>query len=137
MVNTVKKPTVTERLISLISEMSERQRIALLEALEKKLKIERRNYDRKACFTFVDLASQDRACREFIKDISEGGVYIKTPEPFSVGEEVVMTFSLPNSQEHLKVTGRIVRIDDRGIGVEFRIESPLERLSIRSIVKRL
>lgn len=137
MVSTVKKPTVTERLIALISEMSEGQQKILLDVLESKLKPERRNYGRKAYFTFVDLASQDHAYREFVKNISEGGVYIQTSRSFSVGEEVVVMFSSRDSKEHLKVTGHIVRVDGKGIGVEFEIDSPLERLSIRSLLKKL
>ena len=113
--------SVTDRLISLVMELSEEQQETLLEELELKLSKERRRHTRKPFITAVDFASQDRAYREFVQDISGNGVYIQTSRPFSVGQDVVLTFPFPDSQKHVKITGRIARVADTGIGVQFNM----------------
>ena len=115
--------SVTDRLISMVMELSEEQQETLLEELELKLSKERRRHTRKPFITVVDFASQGRAYREFIKDISGSGVYIQTSRPFSVGQDVVLTFPFPDSQKHVKITGRIARVADTGIGVQFNMRN--------------
>ena len=129
--------SVTDRLISLILELSEDQQETLLKELELKLSKERRGHTRKPFVTVVDFASQGRAYREFIKDISGSGVYIQTSRPFSVGQEVVLTFQFPDSQKHVKITGRIARVNDAGIGVQFNIISSRDKLPLSYLLKML
>ena len=129
--------SVTNRLISLVMELSEEQQETLLEELELKLSKERRRHTRKPFITVVDFASRGRAYREFVQDISGSGVYIQTLRPFSVGQEVVLTFPFPDSQKHVKLTGCIARVDDTGIGVQFDMRSSRDEFPIRSLLKML
>ena len=129
--------SVTDRLISLVMELSEEQQETLLEELELKLSKERRRHTRKSFITVVDFASQGRAYRELVQDIGESGVYIQTSRSFSVGQDVVLTFPFPDSQKHVKITGRIARVADTGIGVQFNMRSFREELPIRSLLKVL
>lgn len=129
--------SVTDRLISLVMELSEEQQETLLEELELKLSKERRRHTRKPFMTVVDFASQGRGYREFIQDISVSGVYIQTSRPFSVGQDVVLTFSFPDSQKHVKITGHIARVADTGIGVQFDMRRSREEFPIRSLLKML
>ncbi len=48
-----------------------------------------------------------------IKNISKGGVFIKTNETLSVGQEISLYFG----KEHMD--GTIIRVEPQGIGVEF------------------
>jgi Tfp pilus assembly protein PilZ len=134
---TSETPSVTDRLISLVMELSEEQQETLLDELELKLSKERRRHTRKPFVTVVDFASQGRAYREFVQDISGSGVFIQTSRPFSVGQDVVLTFAFPDSQKHIKITGRIARVADTGIGVQFNMRSPLDELPVRSLLKTL
>ena len=129
--------SVADRLISLVMELSEEQQETLLKELELKLSKERRRHTRKPFITVVDFASQGRAYREFIKDISGSGVYIKTSRPFSVGQDVVLTFPFPNSQKHVKITARIARVNDAGIGVQFDMKGSRDEFPIRALLKML
>jgi Tfp pilus assembly protein PilZ len=115
--------SVTDRLISLVLELPEEQQEALLAELELKLSKERRRHARKSFVTVVDFASQGRAYREFVNNISESGVYIQTSGSFSVEQDVTMTFSFPGYQKHVKISGRIARVEETGIGVEFDSKS--------------
>ncbi|MDD2390999.1 MAG: hypothetical protein PHP23_14900 [Desulfobacterales bacterium] len=47
--------------------------------------IARRRYGRKSDFTVIDSAFKDRACRDFIQDISAGRTFIETRNNFPVG----------------------------------------------------
>ena len=129
--------SATDQLISLVMELSEDQQEPLLEELKLKLSKERRHHTRKPFITVVDFASQGRAYREFVQDISGSGVYIQTSRPFSVGQDVVLTFPFPDSQKHVKITGRIARVADTGIGVQFNMRSFRDELPIRSLIKML
>ncbi len=120
--------SVTDRLKSLVMELSEEQQETLLEELELKLPKGRRRHTRKSVTAVVDFASQGRAYREFVQDISGSGVYIETSGPFSVGQDVVLTFSFPDSQKHAKITGSIARVADTGIGVQFNMGSFLDEV---------
>jgi len=125
---TLKGLSVTERLISLILEMSEEQQKTLLKELEERLPKEKRRHPRKPVSTFVDFVVEGRGYREFTRDISEAGVFIETAMPFSVGTKAVITFS--GFSRPLKATGRIARVEEGGIGVQFDAGDMLETLSI-------
>jgi c-di-GMP-binding flagellar brake protein YcgR len=61
------------------------------------------------------------------RDISAGGAYFATPEPFEEGKEITIEIILKNQtmqrltghESCLKVTGTVVRSDQRGIAVKF------------------
>jgi Tfp pilus assembly protein PilZ len=90
-----------------------------LEGSEERLVRERRKHYRKSFFMVVDYATQERTYKDFIKNISTGGVFIETRMPMDTGQKVAMSFPLPNSQQHIKIAGEIVRSSLQGIGVKF------------------
>ncbi len=85
-------------------------------------KEEKRAYIRKPFFMSVDYSTQDRVYRDFIKDISTGGVFIETLRPLPVGQEISMAFSFPNLRQNFRISGNVVRMGPKGIGIAF-IES--------------
>ncbi len=87
---------------------------------------DKRRHPRKPCSIVVDYATQDRAFRDYIRDISKGGVFIETKNFFSLGQEFIMTFSVPNHDRPLKFIGEVVRTDDRGVGVRFKKKVDVE-----------
>ena len=112
--------SITARLIELINNLSQKQQQALLGMLEDWQHTNRREHLRKPCFIAVDYADDERAFKDFIKNISTGGVFIETDTPFSVGRELTLTFSSSNYERPIKITGKIVRSGRRGIGVRFK-----------------
>jgi chromosome partitioning protein len=82
---------------------------------------EDRLHPRRMPFVFVDFVVEGRAYRGFIRDISEGGAFIESEESFSVGQEITMTFLASQDRIPIKVTGEIVRLDPRGVGVKFKV----------------
>jgi Tfp pilus assembly protein PilZ len=129
--------SVKDRVISLVLEFSEDQQKTILTELELRLSKERRCHTRKPFMTVVDFASQGRAYREFIQNLSSGGIYIQTSCSFSAGQDVVLAFSFPGDQEYLKINGCISRVANTGIGVQFNMGSSNDKLSLRSLLKML
>ena len=61
----------------------------LLKELEERKNKERRQCDRKDFFRIIDYRVGDHYSRDFIQDISETGLFIKTSQTFSVGQTIV------------------------------------------------
>lgn len=118
-----KKSTTTVQLIELINNLSESQQRELLSMLNDWQRPEQRKHPRKGCFMAVDYADRDRVFKDFIKNISAGGVFIETNTPFSIGKGISLTFSSSNYERPIKITGKIVWTGTLGIGVQFKNEN--------------
>jgi len=120
-----KKLSITEvrgRLFELIFNMPESETRGLLEKLEIRWRPkyqERRKHPRKSTFIHVDCSGSQCAFTDFIQNLSAGGLRLDTQLPFFVGQELSMAFSVTNGDAPIKIAGKIVRVDSRGIGVKF------------------
>ena len=111
---------ITTRLVDLILKMSAKERQTLLNELEEKYKKGNREFSRKDYKKEVDFVLNERIFRGFIQNLSASGMFIETSESFSEGQRIILTFELPEPDEHIKVSGKIVRlIPGAGFGVKF------------------
>ena len=94
------------------------ERRTLLKYLEEKHIAGRRKFPRKTHFMEVNFATPDRASSGFIQNISSDGLFVETNEPHTVGQYLTLSFRLPNSEDHIRVNGEIVRVSPQGIGVK-------------------
>ena len=127
------KNEILVRLIALIIDLHEEDQRELIKELDAKYagafskpsekqrkQIEdMRKHPRKPDLIPVECSTHDVCFTNFINDISDGGVYIKTNAPFYVGQEIRLDFSLRETQDSLCVVGEVVRVDAQGIGVIF------------------
>jgi uncharacterized protein (TIGR02266 family) len=86
------------------------------------------------CLISVDYSDSDRFFKDYIQDISSGGVFIKTREPFSIGEEIMLSLSLSNDKNAFRIPAEVVRTSEEGIGVKFKIQSQVQEDIITSFV---
>jgi Tfp pilus assembly protein PilZ len=56
-----------------------------------------------------------------IQDISGSGIFLKTTNPLSIGQEIAMTFKFPKALKPIMVTGEVVRTTRSGVAVEFKV----------------
>ena len=115
---------VRGRLFELIFDMSEEDSRALKEELQKRHQPgheqkERRKHPRKNTFIHVDCSGNKCAFTDFIQNISDSGLYIETQIPLFTDQELSMILSPPGAEDPIKIIGKIVRVDSRGIGVQF------------------
>ena len=81
--------------------------------------VENRKYHRKKTFIRAECTLNRFVYTDFIQNLSASGLFIETQLPIFVGEELSLTFSLTDIEDHVKITGKIVRVDSKGIGVQF------------------
>jgi len=120
--NKIGREEVYSKILTIISILSEAQMRKLLKSLEKwqqSKSDEKRKYPRKQTFIWTECSANSRFFTDFIQNLSVSGLFIETQFPFFVGEELSMTFSFPGTDDPIKITGKIVRVDSNGIGVQF------------------
>ena len=104
---------------------------------------ERRRSERADLIVRVDYSTVDEMFSEFTRDINEGGLFIETEKPKTIGTEVTMRFNLPGNEGGIETIGRVVRIsagDDStppGMGIEFDELTEADRARIDAIVRAL
>ena len=131
------KSSVTARLLEVIKKMSEDEQLALLKELEERLFKGRRKHEREPFFMAVNYSTKDRFYKDYIQDISAGGVFIETRIPFRAGQEVSLTFPLPNYQKYIKIMGEVARVTPEGIGVKFKTVNQDQEVMIKSLLEWL
>ncbi len=118
---------VTAKLFGLILKLPLEDRRRLLTEVERKQQGQksyiRREYDRQDYLINIDYTISDRFYKGFVLNLSASGVFIESPESvmpkFSQGDQIILSFDHPNQQEHMKLNGKIARIDKKGVGVKF------------------
>ena len=125
-----------DRLITVISAMSEDEQNALLEELLERQSQKKRKHPRKDCLLVVNYSNRGRAFQNFIQDISLEGLFIETREAFSVGDELAMTITYTNEQRPFKISGTIKRVVPGGIGIKFIKVSQVQEELIKSVIEK-
>lgn len=129
--------TITEQLIRLIRNMSEGKQKKLLDLLNEWKMLGQREHDRRSCLIAVDYSTQERFFRDFIQDISAGGVFIETRELFASGQEIHLTFSIPNSEIPFRITGKVTRTNENGIAVKFKKVSKYQEEILQTLLEKI
>lgn len=98
-----------------------------------------REYPRLACYLLVDFATNGKAYRSCIRDISAGGVFIETTDDFDKNQKVALCFSLMESNETLpfRIQGRVTRVYPDGIGVQYENITKYQRDIIDALIKKI
>ncbi len=134
---------LTPTLYRLIGKMTENQQAALLKKLQnhslqsinlEETEIALRDYSRKSCMLSIDFKVEDRNFEGFMLDISPAGAFIETGEPFTAGQQIQLSFSLPNSPAQLQLSGEILWKGMLGIGVRFKDLNHDQRKLLRTFI---
>jgi len=110
--------SAADQLNAIIQELSDSQQEYLLEVVRKWVR-DQREYPRKNCQVDVIYSDNNRVAQGMIMNISDCGLYLQPDSPFAVGQDVVLTFEHPFTEKQVKVNGKIIRSDQKGIGVKF------------------
>jgi hypothetical protein len=125
----------------MVRNLSEEEQLALYRELKARpLALEvgdQRKSTRKKFFKDILFTSSRGGHHEFIRDISETGVFIETPIPFTEGETLTITFPLKTGEEHIRVHGQIVRKTDVGIGIRFHPIDKAKSTLLKNLLESL
>ena len=113
-----------------ISETERRELLKKLIIWYHSKSVELREFPRKPFSFPVEHTSNGVNFIYFIQNISNDGVFIQTDGNFHIGQQIIMNFSLFKVDQDIAVSGKVVRVDSRGIGVKFD-----ELIDAKSIVE--
>ena len=117
------KEKFSDHIFKLVIDLTDDQQVVLLKKLEKSTHPvsahDRREHSRKTCLMPANYSVQNRRFKGYILDISVHGAFIETSDYFFSGQEIIMTFSVPDYQKPLTVSGEIVWSSQAGMGIKF------------------
>jgi Tfp pilus assembly protein PilZ len=128
---------IISKLIEVVFQLGRDKQLKLLQYAEQLLIEDQRVSSRKTCHIPVNYASHDRIYSSFIHDISASGIYITTEKPLLVGEDIVVSFSIEGYDRPFKIKGKIVRTDQKGVGIEYKDVSHYVEEMLELLVKRM
>ena len=142
------KDRVISELFKLIIDMSEDEKVQLLEHLgefpyeEEPIRTVNlddnesfmRENPRKICLVAVKCKIEDRSFKSYIIDFSAVGAFIESNDLFPIGQKISMVLKLPNYHEIFQLKGRIARSTSKGIGVKFYDLTPTQVDIIREFI---
>jgi len=135
--NELGRDEICALILKKISRMSNVEIRQFYQEFQEKQNGKPRRHDRKDFFMVVDYSVNEQYYRDFIQDISESGVFIKTSQTFSVGQSIQMTFMSPDYQKPFKIKGEIVRVHPDGVGVKFIIESQVQESALKHFTSKI
>jgi Tfp pilus assembly protein PilZ len=70
-------------------------------------------------------------------DISAGGMYVESYESFSMNQSVSICFSVVDDQLALKLKGRVIRLEQGGIGIKYESLTNYQIEIMKNMIDRL
>ena len=129
------------RLFQLIIDMPEEDRGRLLDELSRRLEGKdgetRRAHRRQDCLLTADCAVNGRLFRQFVQDISTGGMSIQVKGNFAVGQRLTLSFSFHPDDRPFRLEAEIVRVHEDGVGVKFLHLTALQKRVIDEMITKL
>lgn len=129
-VDRISSADVTARIFQLVLSLQPEERRTLLRDLESRVSHgDRRRTRRSGAYISVDLESPNAYCQGLIRNVSAGGVFIRTEDALDVGADVLMTFMVPGSRRRVRAIGTVIRVSRDGAGIRFESGlKPVDRL---------
>ncbi len=100
---------------------------------------ERRRHARVTAMLKIEYQSIDSFAVDFLLDLSEGGLFIRTTMKFEIDDEIEFTLSFPGLLEPIPLKGIVRRVnkseEHRGVGIEFVFEDEKSKNTIQQLVR--
>ena len=112
------KAHITE-IVSTMSEFDLKRFLAGLEEWQRSKFGEEREHARNVLSFYAIWWLGDNFFRDYILNISAGGLFIETKIPVTVGEAVMVSFSPSDYEDPIEIKGEIVRVKYNGFGMKF------------------
>ena len=84
----------------------------------------------------VEYDTEDGSYQSFVRSINRDGVFIETGESFSIGQDIMMTFSVGEGHSPFMITGKVISRSPEGIEVKFEPLSPDEQEMIKTLIEK-
>ena len=93
----------------------------------------------------VDYNSGGNFLFDFCRDLGSGGVFIETTQPLATGSEIELTFTIPDSKETLRTSGKVIWSQGAvvgrsnvsvGMGIQFSAFNNIQRKTLDQFISR-
>lgn len=125
------------RFFLLINQLSEADLLRFMNRYEQKRFAMLREFPRVPCNITLDLAADGRAINCSATDISAGGMFVESCESFTMNQTVSICFSVAENQLALKIKGRVVRLEQGGIGIKYESLTNYQVEIMKNMINRL
>jgi hypothetical protein len=125
------------RFFLLINQLSEADMLRFMNRYEQKRFSMLREFPRVPCNITLDLAADGRAINCSAMDISAGGMYVESCESFAMNQPVSICFSVVDDQLALKIKGRVIRLEQGGIGIKYESLTSYQIEIMKNMIDRL
>jgi Tfp pilus assembly protein PilZ len=65
----------------------------------------------------AECCTMDATFKATVQDVSSAGFFIKTRRKLTLGQEIAITFTFPQTGQTIKATGEVARVSPEGAGV--------------------
>lgn len=124
------------RFFLLINHLQEADLLRFMNRYEQKRFAMLREFPRVPCSLSLDLAADGRAINCFAMDISAGGIFVESCEPFTMDQSVSICFSLAEDNLAFKLKGRVVRLEQGGIGIKYEALTSYQIEIMKDLINR-
>jgi len=103
----------------------------------------KREFPRATCEIRAEYRSAENFIESYMRQVSQGGLFIEQDDPAPMGAEIDLSFNLPGDSHLIKAKGKVVwrminpkhDIFEKGVGVKFLEISDADRKKIGDYVK--
>jgi DNA repair exonuclease SbcCD ATPase subunit len=96
--------------------------------------IERRAHERHRVFRLgVKVATRDAFRASYLRDLSEGGLFVRSQHPLPMGSQVAIELA-PPGHPVLSLVGKVVRREETGFGVQFADLEPAVKAALDALI---
>jgi type IV pilus assembly protein PilZ len=78
---------------------------------------------------------------DYTKNLSKGGIFIKTPKPLPIGTRFLFKLSIPTRLEPFEIPGEVrwsnSEGEEQGMGIEFAYTDEAQRIEFEAMVERM
>ncbi|MFH1982191.1 MAG: PilZ domain-containing protein [Pseudomonadota bacterium] len=125
---------VKSRLLALIDNLSDKSLLLLLKNAEQLPLKGNRKELRKVCFIKINITTPDDRLNGTAHDISYSGIFVENSRPMALGREISLSFTAPGMAGPIEIKGEVVRMNPRGIGIQFKDMTEEQERGIKKLV---
>lgn len=123
------------KIITLAEQLPVEQRLQLLD-LTSSWKADVRHAPRESYTELLNFTSKNGTHYGHARDVSATGVFIMTPAEFEIGMQVKLVLTFISAPNPVRLSGKIVRKTEEGVGVQFDTGSSRQVEELDSIISK-
>jgi hypothetical protein len=115
---------ILDEIIKRVHNLTQDQQIEVLKNIQSLQEGEKRRYQRLTIDTEIAAVIDNSVLQSSTRDLSAGGVYIRTTGKYETDKDARVVFTVPGHGTPFKLEGETARTDQSGVAIKFEDRSP-------------